>query len=159
MKKFEIELKWSFLATIAYLLWFFLESKLGWHSKEAAQQPFYNLLFLPTAFFVYFMALKDKKKNYFKNEMNWKQSFLSGIFLSFFIAVLTPSVIYITFSFISPDFFNKAIQMSTKNGLDVNKAIDAYNMNTYIKNSVFDKLSFGIVIAAIVSLFLRTKEK
>ncbi len=157
LQSFKIEIRWSFLYTIAYLLWMVFENKMGWHDSKIGLQPLYNLLFVPIGAFIIGLALFDKKRNYFKNEMNWKQGFISGIILAVLITVLNPVVLYITHTYISPNFFQNAINASVSETYTVVQAQAQYNLNTAISNSVFEKLSFGVVIAAIISYFIQTK--
>ena len=61
MKKFEIELKWSVIYAISYLVWMFFERYLGFHSDKANTEPLFNLLFIPIAVILYALAIKEKK--------------------------------------------------------------------------------------------------
>lgn len=157
IQTFKIEIKWALIYSIAYLIWMYFESKMGWHDTKIGLEPIYNLLFLPFSILLIGLALFDKKRNHYKNEMDWKKGFISGIILSVLITVLNPVVLYISFNYISPDFFTNAIQAATAEGFPLEKAKAQYNLNTAISNSVFDKLSFGVVISAAVSYFIRTK--
>ncbi|WP_159780342.1 DUF4199 domain-containing protein, partial [Flavobacterium sp. 9AF] len=142
---------------VIYTLWMYFEKSMGWHNNKVLLEPLYNLLFLPISILLIGLALFDKKRNHFKNEMDWKKGFISGIILSVLITVLNPLVLYITHNYISPDFFNNAVNASVIEGLPLEKAKARYNLNTAISNSVFDKLSFGVVISAVISYFIRTK--
>lgn len=157
LQSFKIEIKWAILYTIASLLWMVFESKMGWHDSKIGLQPLYNLLFVPISAFIIGLALFDKKRNFFKNSMNWKQGFTSGIILAVLITVLHPSVLYITHTYISPDFFQNAIKAVVSETYTLEQAKAQYNLNTAISNSVFEKLSFGVVIAAIISYFIQSK--
>lgn len=157
IQSFKIEIKWAILYSIAYTIWMYFESKMGWHDTKIGLQPLYNLLFLPISILLIGLAIFDKKRNHYKNEMDWKKGFVSGIILSVLITVLNPVVLYITYNYISPDFFENAINAYVSEGFPLEKAKAQYNLNTAISNSVFDKLSFGVVISAAVSYFIRTK--
>lgn len=157
IQSFKIEIKWAILYSIAYTIWMYFESKMGWHDAKIGLQPLYNLLFLPISILLIGLAIFDKKRNHYKNEMDWKKGFVSGIILSVLITVLNPVVLYITYNYISPDFFENAINVYVSEGFPLEKAKAQYNLNTAISNSVFDKLSFGVVISAAVSYFIRTK--
>ncbi|MCO6176457.1 DUF4199 domain-containing protein [Flavobacterium sp. NRK F10] len=153
MKKIEIELKWSVIYAISYLVWMFFERFLGFHFDKANAEPLFNLLFIPIAVILYILAIKEKKKKYYNGQMDWKQGFGSGIVLSFFIALTSSIIVYITFTILSPEFFEKAIAMSK----DQELAKINYNIQAFVKNNIFDKLSFGVVFAAIISYFSKTK--
>ncbi|UOX33451.1 DUF4199 domain-containing protein [Flavobacterium sediminilitoris] len=158
MKKFEIEIKWTIIYSLVYIIWMYIEKLLGWHNESILYQPVYNLLFTPVSVFLFTLALIDKKRNYYKNEIDWKQGSISGIILSVLITVLNPAVLYITHNFISPDFFDNAINASISDTFTLEKAKAHFNINTAISNSVFEKLSFGVVISATISYFIRTKK-
>ena len=105
MKKFTIEIKWAVIFTIAGLLWMFLEKKLGWHDALIAKQPIYTMLFSIIAIIIFVLAIKDKKANYYENDIDWKQGFLSGCIVSLIVAILSPLSQYITMEIISPNYF------------------------------------------------------
>lgn len=152
MKKYLIEIKWSIILGLLYLGWFLFEKIVGFHSSKALYEPLFNLLFTPIFGFIFYLAIKNKKQIDFSNEINWKQGFGSGIVLAFFVALTTSIATYLTFLFISPDFFKNAIQMSSKQNME-----DQYNIGVFIKNNIFGMLSFGVVFAAIFSYFLKNK--
>lgn len=104
MNKYSVEIKWAFIFGVAYLIWMLLEKSLGYHSIKAVQEPIFNLLFTLISFVIYFLALKEKKTKIYQNEMEWKHGFASGIVLSFFTTIITTTVVFITFSLISPTF-------------------------------------------------------
>lgn len=153
MKKFEIEIKWSVIFAVTYLIWMFFERALGFHSTKATAEPLFNLLFIPVSIVIFIFALRDKKAKYYQGKMDWKQGFGSGIVLSFLTALTTSIVLYITFNLVSPNFFETAISMSKNKEL----AEFNYNIQAFVKNNIFDKLSFGVVYAAVISYFSQTK--
>lgn len=153
MNKYAIEIKWATIFSIAYLIWMLIEKQLGYHSDKALQEPLFNLLFIPITVLLFYLAIKDKKKVIFNGEMEWKEGFASGIVLTLLLTVTTTVVVMLTFNIISPDFFKTAIEQSDNKDL----AQLNYNLPIFIKNNIFDKLSFGVVIAAIMSYMLKTK--
>lgn len=153
MEKYRIEIKWALIFGAIYLIWMIIEKQLGFHSEKALQEPLFNLIFIPISFILFFLALREKKKVVFNNEIEWKQGFASGIVLSFLITIISTTVVYITFSLISPNFFETAINMSK------NKEVAQFNFNlpVFVKNNIFDKLSFSVVFAATISYMIKTK--
>ena len=158
LQAFKIEIKWAILYSIVSLLWMYFEKSMGWHDEKIMLQPLYNLWFLPVSILVIGLGLFDKKRNHYKNDMDWKQGFVSGIILSVLITVLHPVVLYITHTYISPTFFDNAIVASVSEKFTLEQAKAQFNLNTAISSSVFEKLSFGVVIAATISYFIRTKK-
>lgn len=153
MNKYAIEIKWTAIFSIVYLIWMIFEKMLGYHSEKALQEPIFNLLFIPISVVLFYLAIKNKKKTIFNNEMEWKQGFASGIVLTLLLAITTTVVVMFTFNIISPNYFETAIEASK------NKEVAQFNYNfpVFIKNNIFDKLSFGVVFSAIMSYLLKTK--
>ena len=153
MDKYKIEVKWSLIFAITYFLWLLIEKYLGFHSQKALQEPLFNLIFAFILLILYFFALKNKKEVVFNNQISWKESFASGLILSLLATVTTTFVVYVVFTYVSPHYFETAISLSK------NKEFAEYNYNlpTFIKNNIFDKLSFGVVFTACISFFIKTK--
>lgn len=155
MSKFRIEFRWSMVFFLANLLWLFFEKWMGWHSELVGKHTFYHFLFGIIAILIFTMALINKRDVYFKGEMNWKQGFVSGSILSFFIAGLTPLIQYIMHTYISPDFFSNIIAYSIDNGVNPDLAKSSYTLYSFTLMETFSNLSYGIVTAAGVSWFVK----
>jgi hypothetical protein len=159
MKKFAIEFKWAIIFTICSLAWTVMEKQLGWHDEKIEMQQIYTMSFGIVAIVLYVLALLDKKKDFFNGTMDWKQGFLSGSILALFIALMTPLTQYISFTAISPTYFDKLIDLAVKNNkMTLEAAQNYFNINNYVYSSTFSNLSYGIVIAAIVALFVKSKK-
>lgn len=160
MEKFRIELKWAVIYSLCLLIWMYLERTMGWHTDQIKFQPIYTMFFGLVTIAVYLLALFNKKKDYYKNQIDWKQGFLSGAILSLFIAVLTPIVLFITFEYISPDFFSNIINYKVENSkMSLEDAEKYFSFSNYIYTNTFSTLSNGIVLSAIISFFIKTKVK
>lgn len=158
MKNFSIEIKWGLLFSVATLLWMVLEKSLGLHDQFIARQAIYTNLFALVAIGIYILALSDKKKNFYKGKMTWKQGFLSGMVLSVIVSLLSPLIQYITFTYISPTFFSHIIAYSIANKVQTQAQAEAYfNMKSYLIQGVFGGLSMGVITSAIVALMVKTK--
>lgn len=159
MKKFKIEFKWSIIISFIYLAWMTLEKQLGFHDDKLKWQILFNLLIVFPNFVLYYLALIDKKKNYYNGIMNWRQGFISGVVISFIIALLSPIVQFITHEFITPLFFEKMISLSVESKrMTLEQAQNYFNLTAYIWQSISGGLSFGVVIGAIIAYFLKPKE-
>lgn len=158
MKKYALEIKWAFVFSALTLLWVFLEKSVGLHGPHIAKQPLYVYLFAPVAIAVYVLAIREKKLKTFSGRLTWKQGLVSGIYLSAFIAILNPLVQYVSFAVISPEFLPNMIRYVTeKNLMTPPQAQMMYSLNTLYLQGAFSALSMGIVTAAAVSYFVRTK--
>ena len=160
MKKFSIEFKWAVNFSIATIIWMIIEKSAGLHDKHIDQYFIYSNLFAVVAIGLYFFALLDKKKNFYEGRIDWKQGFISGMVLSFFIALMSPLVQFIVFSYISPKFFENFIQYSVlKKSMTLDQARAFYSINSYILQGISGALSMGVLTSAIVALVIKTPKK
>ncbi len=158
MKKFSIEFKWAIIANILFLAWMTLEKQLGFHNEKIKWHMAFTLLFFIPSFLIYLLALLDKKKNYYQNNMNWRQGFISAIIISFIVAVFSPLAQFITHEIISPLYFEKLIKLSVENQrMTQEQAENYFNLTSYIWQSISGGISSGVVIGAIVAYLIRTK--
>ncbi len=158
MKKFQLEIKWAILFSLLTLLWTIGEKISGLHDIHLDKHVFYTNFFAIPAILVYVFALIDKKKNEFQNTMSFQQGFVTGVYISFIIMILSPIVQYISMTFISPNYFENVISFVIKNkSMTAIQAHQYFNLKSYIFQSAFFALSVGIVTAAIVAYFLQSK--
>jgi hypothetical protein len=158
MKNLSIEVKWAFLFSLATLAWMFVEKSLGWHDEKIAYHPYLTNIFAVVAITIYVFALLDKRKNYFKGVMNYKQGFISGAILSLFVAILSPLIQYIINKFITPDYFKNAIDYSVTAGEMNREAAETYfNIQSYMIQASFGALLMGLLTAAVLAFFLKSK--
>ncbi len=159
MKNIYIEIKWALITALMFLAWTFLEKSFGLHSAKISMHPFITMLISIPYLLIYFFAIKEKKINYYNNNMSWTQGFLSGILLTAFYAVLIPLCLYISFTVITPDFFKNFINYSVnENKMKLEDAQAYFNFRNYTVLSIFSALPFGVVTSAIMSYYLRTKK-
>ena len=160
MRKFSIEFKWGIQFSILALVWMILENSVGLHDQYIAKQAIYTNLFGIVAVAIYFLALRDKKKNYYAGNMDWKQGFISGLILSFMIALLSPLVQYITYTYITPDFITNIKAYAVLHKVQTPQQAEIFfSMKSYILQGIFGALSMGVITAAMVALIVKNKNK
>lgn len=159
MKNFEIEIKYAFISAGSIILWMLLEKIAGFHDSNIHLQPIITNLYGIVGLFVYFFALREKKMRFYRGKMSWSQGFLSGIFLSTFLAVLSPLYNTLIIKYVSPSFLkNMAQQFDLNKGQQVlETGASYYNLKSFIFQSCIDSLSFGILASAILALFISKK--
>lgn len=158
MHKIYIELKWAVIFTIALLCWMLLEKTLGWHEEQIVYHQWLTLFFVPFAILIYLLGLREKRRRVYSGKMTWLQGFISGVIITVFIALLSPLTQYITYNFITPEYFNNVTEYSITNELMTRtRANEFFHINNYIWQSLFGTLGLGIVTAAIVAFFIRKK--
>lgn len=159
MKKIKIEIKWAILFSVMGLLWMVLEKLCGLHGKYIDYHLYLTNLFIIPAIWVMVLALKDKKKNFYKGQMTYKQGLISGIILSLFIALLSPLTQWITSYVITPEYFPNVIKRSVELGYfkTATEAEANFNYPNYAKQGAMGALIMGIITTAIAMIFIRTK--
>ncbi|MGM0635692.1 MAG: DUF4199 domain-containing protein [Bacteroidota bacterium] len=155
MKKFEIEFKYALYFTAFNMLWLSFEKWMGWHDEFISGHMFYSLLILLPQVVFYFLALREKREKYYNGKITWQQAFLSGGILSVLIAAISPATIYYLNTFLSPNFFDIAIEKYVIGGGKEAAAKSVFNMESYIKNAILFNVSVGVVISAAVALFIK----
>jgi hypothetical protein len=159
MKKFAIEIRWGVMFSLATMVWVIVENSVGLHDVYIAKQPIYTNLFAIIAITLYALALRDKRDNFFKGKMTWKQGFLSGVVLSIVISILSPLVQYISYTFISPNFFTNIIKYAVDHKVQTQAQAEGYfSIKSYILQGIFGGLSMGVITAAIVAYFLKNEK-
>lgn len=159
MKNYTIEIKWAFRFTLLILAWAIGEKFAGFHDIHIDNYFYFDMLFAFPAVLFYILALKEKKKYFFNNEINWTQGFISGMALSVFITLLMPFALYVIYTSVSPNFFENIIQYKTENSKTaVDTLQKTFNMKSFIFSETFSALSKGIITGALISFFIRTKK-
>lgn len=160
MNQFGIEVKWASFITAFYLAWAFIEKQLGWH-VDFSHALKSNLLFFLLVFGMYVLAFLDKKKNDYQNNWSIKDAFKFGMFLTGLLALLNPMVQYIIYQSISPDYFSNIIAYKlaqAPNQLQKENLEALFNANVYLRNGIFDTLSYGVIYSIALAYFLKTKK-
>ena len=158
MKTFAIEFKWALIFMVISLLWMVLEKLLGWHDALIDKHPIYTNLFAIVAIVSYFVAISDKKRNFYNCQITWTQGFLSGVVITIIVTLLNPVAQLITFEYITPDYFTNAIKYSIDNKVMSREQAQAYfNLKSYILQATLGGLSMGVITSAIVAFFVKSK--
>ncbi|WP_370871306.1 DUF4199 domain-containing protein [Algoriphagus sp.] len=158
MKSIKIEIKWGILFVLVGLIWMVFEKAMGWHDVHIDKHETYTLFMAPIAISIYVFALLDKKRNFFGGKMSYKQGFIAGLIITLVVFLLSPLSQYITSTYITPDYFNNAIDYSVSSGkMERQAAEDYFNLKSYMMQSMIGAAIMGLITAAIVAFFVRTK--
>ncbi len=163
MKNYSIEIKWTLRFILLVLAWAIGEKFIGLHDKHIDKYIIYTNLFALPAFLFFYLALREKKKYFFNNQITWSQGFISGVILSFFIALLIPFAQLVIYKSITPHFFETAIEYKTKSPLlkyhmTLEAARQYFNLRSFIIESIYTVLSMGTIAGAIIALIIRNKK-
>lgn len=161
MKSIKIEIKWAIIFSVMGLVWMLLEKWSGLHDKYIDYHLYLTNLFAIPAIWVMILALKDKKKSFYNNNIDYKQGLMSGIILSLFIAAMSPLTQWITSFVITPEYFPNVIKRSVEIGYYKTTAEAAANFNykNYAIQGAIAALVMGVVTTAIAMIFIRTKKR
>jgi hypothetical protein len=161
MKNIKIEIKWAIYFALMTLAWMLLEKLSGLHGKYIDYHLYLTNLFAIPAIWFMVLALKDKKKSFYNDNMSYKQGLIAGIIVSAFIALLSPLTQWITTFVITPEYFPNVIARSVELGYykTTAEAEAAFNYSTYAINSTIFAFVFGLVTTAIAMIFIRTRQE
>lgn len=158
MKKIKIEIKWAIIFVVMTLIWMFLEKWAGLHDEHIDKHPIYTNFIAIPAIAIYIFALLDKRKNFYKGAMTYKQGFITGLIITAIVTVLSPLTQYITSTIITPEYFPNMIRYSIETGKMTQEAAEEYfNLKNYLLEVVIGTPVMGIVTTAIVAIFTRKK--
>lgn len=158
MKKNAIEIKWGIGYSLLFLVWMIAENAIGLHDMYIEKQTIYGNLFAIIAISTYAIAIKNKKDAYYNGTITYKQGFLSGLVLSVVISVLSPIVQFITYSYITPHFFDNSIAYYIAHNIQTPEQAAAYfNLKSFTIQSSFGNLSLGVITATVVAYFIKNK--
>ena len=159
MRKLTTEIKWALVFALVTLAWMLGEKLAGLHSTHIDQHATYTNFFALPAIALYVLALLDKRRNHYGGAMTWKQGFVSGLWVTLFVTLLSPLTQVITSLVITPEFFPNAIAYATSSGqMTGAEAEGHFNLASYIKMGLIGAPAMGIVTSALVALFTRKRK-
>lgn len=160
MEKRSIEIKWGIIFSIALLVWMFGERLLGLHDTYIEKHTIYTNFFAVVAIAIYLFALYDKRKNYYNGYMSWREGFISGLFITLVILVLSPLTQYIISQYVSPEYFPNIIRHSVDKGeMTRNQAEEYFSLKNYIVLTAVWAVISGVITAALTALIMRKNKK
>ena len=159
MKTISIEIKWALIFSAVTLLWMAAEKLVGLHDKYIDYHLYLTNLFAIPAIIMMVLALKEKKQNFYGGKMSYGQGMMSGVILSFIIAMLSPFTQWITSYLITPEYFPNVIKRSVELGYykTTEDAAANFNYKNYAIQSTIGALVMGVATTAITMIFIRSK--
>jgi hypothetical protein len=158
MQKYRIELKWALIFVATTLVWMILEKLVGLHSTHIDKHMIYTNFFAIPAIIIYVLALLDKRKNFYGGQMTYRQGFLTGLWISLIVTIVSPLTQYIISTVITPDYFSNIIDYTVTNDIMTEEAArKQFNLKNYIIQATIGALIMGVVTSAIVALFTRKR--
>ncbi|MEW5677066.1 DUF4199 domain-containing protein [Flavobacterium enshiense] len=158
MKNFTIEFKWAAISIFTGLAWILLEKTLGLHDANIKWHPLFSMLIIFIIIPLYYLAIRDKKNNFYNGTITWKQGFICGLIITVIVTLFTPLTQYISLNVISPDYFKNAIAYTLSKSHMAQADAEAYfNLNSYIMQAVSMGLSFGVLCSGVISYLTKSK--
>lgn len=159
MKNLKVELKWALIFMVTLLAWMLLERIAGLHDRYIEQQQYLTMLFIVPAVYVYFEALRDKKRGTYGGQMTYWQGFKSGVIISVIIAACSPLTQWLVSYVVTPSYFANVIDYSVKTGYykTVEEAQAYFNYRNYAIQSVVWALAMGVATTAVVAALVSRK--
>ncbi len=158
LKNRTTEIRWALLFSLVTILWMALEKSMGYHGDNIAGYQKFTYFFIPVSFLVYFLALRDARKKR-GGITSFKESLISGILISIFIAIFAPLTQWIIHNFITPDFLSNLSQYAVlEDGIDPEQADTFFTIPNYMKQTAIRAPITGTVISLLLSLIIRNDQ-
>jgi len=158
MSRYQIDIKWGLIFTVAAILWMVGERLAGLHSDHIDKHALYSNGFAIVAIAVYVFAMRDKKANYYDGQMSYKQGLVCGLAVTLVVALLSPLSQYLTVSVLSPKFFANSINYTVAQQTMTQVEAEAYyNLKNFMILGMGFGFGMGIVTSAIIAVFVRSK--
>lgn len=111
----KLELKWVTIIFVVHIVWHIFERVLGFYGDRSAYEEFAGFGFLLVYSLLMLLAIFNLKSRN-GGLLNRRQGFLSGLFISLIMVVLSPLMVAILAFGIQPDYFNIMIANALENG-------------------------------------------
>lgn len=159
MNNYKLEIRWGVIFSAAMLLWLLIERLAGLHSTQIAQHMIWTNLFAVIAIGVYVLALRQKRDKELGGQMTWKQGFMCGVGITVVVALLTPIKQWLAHTVVTPHFFTNMVDYAVRSGnMTEAQALSYFSLQSYMIQSVIGAVVMGVLTAAVVALFVRTKK-
>jgi Protein of unknown function (DUF4199) len=159
MSKYKIEIKWALISFLFVLGWMAMERLIGLHDKYIHLHESLTILALIPSLMITYLFYNDKKSNFYKRNMTFKQGLEAGFSNTFFNLLLTPIFQWITTRFITPDYFQNAINyIVARREMSLDEAQLFFNESNYIIQAMFGTVVIGILSTLIFSFFMQSKK-
>lgn len=158
--KYKLEIKWGLIFIGATLLWMLLEKAVGLHSTHIDKHMYLTNLFAIPAILIYVFAFKEKK-TINAGVLTFKDAIISGLLITFLVAILSPGTQWIISEIITPEYFPNVIAYSVESRYykTLEEAQAYFNLENYMIQSAVGALFMGIITSVVVAFFMRSKKQ
>jgi|688.fasta_scaffold174475_2 hypothetical protein len=160
MREYKIEIKWAIIFSSASFLWIAIAKYLGMFDSKIEQFPTFSMLFLIPAILIFVSAIRDKKMNFYRGGIMFKDAFVSGLIITLIVTLLTPIIQFAIHSFVAPEYLPNMINYSVaKNEMNPEDAENFFSISSYIIQSSITSLGMGAFTSIVVAFFFKSKTK
>ncbi len=155
LSRYKLEIFYGMIFSGMMILWPGLEKIFGLHGKFISLHAYLTNLFAIPALFIYYQALRQKRKVQYHEKMTWLDGFYTGLRLTAVVFLLNPLVQITVSKIISPDFFRNMIaHLVDKGRITLDAAENIYNTRNYILQGLLGAPVMGVITSALVSFIL-----
>jgi len=141
------------------LIWMVFEKAMGWHDEKIADHATYtNLVAIPSVL-IYVLALRDKKRNFYRGQLSFNQGLPSGFIITLIVVLLTPLSQFVISTYITPHFFSHMIEYSVSTGImERSAAEEFFNLKSYIIQATIGAFIMGLITSLVVAFLVKSKK-
>ena len=153
----KTEIKWGVIFSVMTILWIALEKLTGLHDQRIQWHPYLTNLIAIPAIWIYVLAIREKRQQ-LGGQISFKQILVFGLLVSVVVAALSPLAQWICFTFITPNFFQNAIQAGVAQGQKLGDLQAFFNASSYRVQGVVGALMIGLLTTLILGAIMRSKK-
>lgn len=161
---FKIALKYGVFIVLFTFLWICLEYWAGIHSDYIDYHPLATLLSLVVPLILLYLAMREAQRED-GGTFTYVDALKTGLVVTLVVAVLNPLLQWVFQQVVFPDYLEamqanaEALQLAQ--GIDVEVArrvaTEEYTLNSFLLRAFLGALAAGVVMSAILALFVRDK--
>ena len=153
----KTEIKWGLIISTMIFLWVLMEFLLGFHTTRIELHPIITWFSLCIPIIGLIVALKEKREKDLGGTMSYIQALKSGFLISLVCGIMNIVWQGIYWTLVNPGYGETLVQHAReKLGEEAAKDAEQYaNMNSYMVQSFVGALIGGLIISAIVGIFVK----
>lgn len=154
----KTEIKWGLIFSLVSLLWVVGECLAGLHGRYIdRQQILTNLFFFPAVLMMY-LAVREKRQ-LLGGRITFTAALTCGVAVSVVVAILSPPIQFIFYTWINPHFFEKLIEYSVGSGkMTAELATRHFNLQNYMLMSSMGAMAAGVPTSLVLAFLMRSRD-
>lgn len=158
MLNIKIEIKWALITFFFALCWMAMERLIGLHDQYIYLQSTLTMFIIFPTLLINYLFFNEKKEHFYLGKMNFTQGLEAGFRFAFFNLLFNPVFQWITSSYITPNYFQNAINYSVSRRKMLQEDAESFfNFTNYMSQSIIGSIVFSIVLTLVFAFFMRTR--